>query len=399
MRFAVLVLLILLTISVRTVVKAQSETKDYIVVFNESVTSPEDEIGKLEKTHSFTAEQKYSTVLKGFAASLSKDKVSKLSQDKRVRYVVEDKEVHTFGQVVPTGISRINAPQSANKGSGVTVAVVDTGIDLKHPDLSANILAGKSCIRNNKTGNDDNGHGSHVAGTIAALDNSTGVVGVAPGAKLAAVKVLNSSGSGTWSSIICGLDWVVANSQKYNIKVVNMSLGGSGSSDNNCGNSNNDPLHQSICKVRDGGISVVVAAGNSNADAAQTVPASYDDSVITVSALADSDGKNGGTGTTTSYGADDTFATFSNYGSAVDLGTPGVSIYSTYKGGRYATLSGTSMATPHVSAAAAIFLSLHPGSPWTQVRDGLKAKGETLGSGHTDTSGKHTEPVVLVNQL
>src|SRR3990167_7109871 len=112
-----------------------------------------------------------------------------------------------------------------NKGTGIGVAVIDTGIDLTHPDLKANIVANYSCIRGKKTGNDDNGHGSHVAGTIAAINNGTGVVGVAPEAKLVAVKVLNSAGSGSWSSVICGIDWVTANAGTFKIKVANMSLG------------------------------------------------------------------------------------------------------------------------------------------------------------------------------
>lgn len=400
MKIAILLPLAILGVfSFKSLIQADTQTKDYIVVYKDSVADVDSVTNNLEKIHGFSSDQRFSRVVKGFSASLNKDKLNRLTQDNQVKYVVEDKPVHTFGQITPTGVQRIAAPQSSHKGSGVSVAVVDTGIDLKHPDLSANIIASKSCLRYARTGNDDNGHGSHVAGTIAALDNSQGVVGVASASHLAAVKVLNSSGSGTFSSIICGLDWVTSNTTRYNIKVINMSLGGSGSSDNNCGNTNSDPLHQAICRTRDAGITVVVAAGNSSSDTSTTVPAAYDDAVITVSALADSDGTSGGNGPATSYGADDTFANFSNYGSAVDLGAPGVNIYSTYKDGGYATLSGTSMATPHVSAAAAIYLSIHPGSSWSQVRDNLKTLAEPLGSGHTDPSGRHPEPITLVNQL
>ena len=286
-----------------------------------------------------------------------------------------------------------------NRGTGIGVAVIDTGVDLTHPDLKANIVANKSCIRGKKNANDDNGHGTHVAGTIAALDNGIGAVGVAPQAQLIAVKVLDSAGSGTWSSIICGIDWVTSNALKYNIRVANMSLGGGGTSDNNCGNSNNDALHRAICKSTAAGVTYVVAAGNDGADAKTFVPAAYDDTVITVSALADSDGQIGGIGSVTSYGADDTFASFSNYGSVVDIAAPGMAIYSTWKNGAYNTISGTSMASPHVAGATAIYIKSHPVSTWSQVRDGLRAVAEFLGSGHTDPSGLHPEPVVVTSAL
>jgi subtilisin family serine protease len=277
--------------------------------------------------------------------------------------------------------------------------VVDTGIQLNHPDLSPNIVANKTCVKRTSTGTDDNGHGTHVAGTIAAVNNTSGVVGVASQAKLIAVKVLDRRGSGTWSGVICGLDWVVANATKYNIKVVNMSLGGGGSSDNNCGNSNNDALHKAVCRVRDAGITVVVAAGNSNANAATSVPAAYDDSVVTVSALVDSNGVAGGGGPPTGYGADDTFASFSNWGTPVDIAAPGVNIYSTYKGSSYTTMSGTSMASPHVAGAAALYLKNNPSATWTQVRSALLSVAEPLGAGHTDPSGRHPEPVLQASTL
>jgi subtilisin family serine protease len=233
------------------------------------------------------------------------------------------------------------------------------------------------------------------------LNNGIGVVGVAPEAKLWAVRVLDNSGSGTWSSVICGVDFVTSKAPKNggSITVANMSLGGTGASDNNCGNTNNDALHKAICRSRDAGVTYVVAASNESADANNSVPAAYDDAVITVSALADSDGQPGGLGVATPYGPDDTFAVFSNYGRIVDLGAPGVNIYSTWKNGAYKTISGTSMASPHVAGAAALYLKAHPGSTWTQVRDGLLAVAEKLGFGHIDSSGLHPEPVVQANSF
>ena len=372
---------------------------NFIVVLKDNVGNPQDVANEMARTQGLSVEHVYTTALKGFSATIPQARFDRIKGDARVQFISEDRVVEAFAQTTPAGISRVNSPVNPNKGTGIGIAVIDTGIDLTHPDLAANIVANKSCVRGKKTGSDDNGHGSHVAGTIAALNNTTGVVGVAPEAKLIAVKVLNSQGSGTWSSVICGIDWVTANAATYNIKVANMSLGGSGSSDNKCGNANNDALHKAICKSTTAGVTYVVAAGNSSADASTFVPASYDDTVITVSAFADSDGLLGGLGSATSYGVDDTFASFSNYGSVVDLGAPGVSIYSTWKGGGYNTISGTSMASPHVAGSAALYIQSHLGSSWSQVRDGMVAAAEALNAGHTDPSGLHPEPVVQANTL
>ncbi len=394
----------------------------YIVVFKDNVTDVDGVADDLVKKHRATKLDSYRNIIKGFSGNISDAEIEKIKKDPRVAFVSEDRVVYALGivesegennssrmktqarpsvqaQTTPTGIKRVNATGSVNKGAGVVIAVIDTGIYASHPDLSGAILnSGKSCIKG-KTSNDDNGHGTHVAGTIAGRNNSIGVLGVAPQTKLIPVKVLDRNGSGTWSSVICGIDWVTANATKYNIKLVNMSLGGGGISDNNCGNTNNDALHKALCRSRDAGVTYVVASGNNGGNVANTVPGAYDDAVITVSALADSDGLKGALGAGTSYGPDDTFATFSNFGIPVDIGAPGVNIYSTWKGGGYATLSGTSMATPHVTGAAALYINANPGSTWTQIRDGLRAIGEVLGAGHSDPSGLHPEPVLNVASL
>ncbi len=377
----------------------------YIVVFTDDANA--DQLADtLANKHKGQLLHVYKNALKGMAISLSESDLADLRKHPDVAMVSPDFEVSILGkntgdvsaqaQTLPTGINRTDAELNVtNKGSGIGVAVIDTGIHLTHPDLGS-VISGKNCVskKRNVSPNDDNGHGTHVAGTIAARDNSTGVVGIAPLANLIAVKVLNAQGSGTWSSVICGIDWVTANASTYNIKVANMSLGGGGSSDNNCGNSNNDALHKAICRSTAAGVTYVVAAGNSGVNAGTSVPAAYDDTVITVSALADSDGIPGGLGAATAYGADDTFASFSNFGSVVDLAAPGVNIYSTWKSGGYNTISGTSMASPHVAGAAALYVKSNPGASWTAVRDGLKAVGEPLGAGHTDPSGNHPEPVM-----
>jgi subtilisin family serine protease len=250
-----------------------------------------------------------------------------------------------------------------NGGSlDVDVAVVDTGI-VKHRELR--IGGGKACIGNGY--GDGNGHGTHVAGTIAAKDNDTGVVGVAPGARLWAVKVLNAEGSGMTSTVICGLDWVYA--RRDTIEIVNMSLGGTAAAadQNPCGPTTT-PLHNAVCNLVVGGVTVIVAAGNGGEDAAKTAPATYDEA-ITVSAFRDFDGRPGGQGISTcARGEDDTFASFSNFGADVDIAAPGVCIRSTWPGGRYATLSGTSMATPHVSGAAALYIANNANATVADVR-------------------------------
>ncbi len=417
-------------------VREERISGQYIVVFTEEVNADVAEEEIISRTRGERIGS-YRSVFKGFAARLSPEAVLSLENDPRVDFLSEDRLVSiddsTRGererdvsatsraerrkdtkdpkdpvvieakpapvtastQKLPTGVDRINAEGKANTGAGVHVAIIDTGILLDHPDLQANIVGGKNCSTGNSY-NDGNGHGTHVAGTIAGINNGVGVVGVAPEAKLWSVRALDNNGGGSWSSVICGLDFVTSKGPKNGgpIKVANLSLGGGGSSDNNCGLSNNDALHKAICRTRDAGVTVVVAAGNSGANAANFVPAAYNDAVITVSALADYDGKVGGLGGSTSYGADDTFASFSNWGTPVDIGAPGVNIYSTWIGKGYKSISGTSMASPHAAGAAALYIATHPNALWSEVRSALIGAGEGIGSGHTDPSGKHPEKVL-----
>ncbi|MHB1167522.1 MAG: S8 family peptidase [Carboxydocellales bacterium] len=240
-------------------------------------------------------------------------------------------------QRIPSGVNRIHAVPawSITKGAGIKVGVIDTGIDIKHPDLK--VLGGINTISNKRNYTDDNGHGTHVAGTIAALKNAIGVIGVAPAAKLYAVKVLNASGSGYISDVIEGLQWSmglkVGNQTGIKMDVINMSLGLS---------VDVPAFHDAIIKVFKAGVLMVAAAGNSGCSGDTVIyPAKYNE-VIAVSAINDED---------------DSFAYFSSCGPAVDLIAPGVSILSTYKGSTYRLLSGTSMATPHVTGTAALVLS------------------------------------------
>ncbi|WP_225320960.1 S8 family peptidase [Streptomyces luteolifulvus] len=345
--------------------------------------------------------QVYRHALLGYSATMTAATAAELAKDPQVQAVQKDQKIRAMAQPVPTGVNRVDADLSPTaKIDGVDrrvnadVAVIDTGIDPNHPDLNVYRAGGKNCLSSFLPPRDLNGHGTHVAGTIGALDNNTGVVGVAPGVRLWPVQVLGPTGSGTTSSVVCGIDYVTQHADE--IDVVNMSLGGSGSDDRNCGLSNGDVMHRAICNSVRAGVTYAVAAGNSHADAGGTVPAAYDE-VITVSALADFDGKPGRQGRATCYDdQDDTFADFSNYGPDVDLIAPGVCILSTYFANRYATMSGTSMATPHVAGGAALYLATHPtASPaavkaalqaagnlnWTQTGDGDNVKERLLGVG------------------
>jgi len=373
----------------------------YIVVLQDGV-SPQDVI----RGHGVVPDFVYSHALNGFSAPISPKLLDELKQDPRVVHIEQDQKVYAFSQTLPTGIDRIDAEPASSPSSfagDVTVAIIDTGID-DHPDL--NVFDRVNCAKkgplNNicfpDEGDDGNGHGTHVAGTVAARDNGAGVVGVVPGADLWAVKVLGNDGSGWMSWVIAGVDYVTANANS--IDVANMSLGGSYSQ------ALNDAVENSISA----GVVYAVAAGNASDDAANYSPASAPNA-ITVSAVVDTDGMCGGQGSSTSYGADDTFASFSNDGSIVDIAAPGVSILSTYKDGGYAYGSGTSMASPHVAGAAALYIYTN-GKPTdlngvTDVRDALVLNGIpqtqescTAGTGNGPFSGdpdNYAEPLVYVS--
>lgn len=334
--------------------------------------------------HGVVVDHVYRHALRGYAARMSASQARAVAADPRVAAVEQNRVVTTQAkpggdqtiqvQTLPTGIDRIDGElSSAASGDGagavsVDVAIIDTGIDVDHPDL--NVVGGRNCVRGPNTFDDGNGHGTHVAGTVAAKDDGNGVVGVAPGARLWAVRVLDNRGSGTTSSVICGIDYVTANASI--IEVANMSLGGSGG-DSVCGGT--DSYHNAICKSVNAGVTYAVAAGNSAADANTSRPATYDE-VITVSALADFNGKSGGGGAPTCRSdVDDTFADFSNYGADVDLIAPGVCINSTWLSGGYNTISGTSMASPHVAGAAALYKASNPGASPPQVKSALQASG------------------------
>jgi len=287
---------------------------------------------------------KHLSIINGMAVYLPPQAEKALLKRAEVLRIDDDLVIQATGkpgpkpqpaQSIPWGIARVNAPAvwPANTGLAIKVAILDTGIKLDHPDLQDNIKGGYNAISALKSANDDNGHGTHVAGTVAAMNNNIGVVGVGPKIYLYAVKVLGKNGSGWLSDLIEGLQWCIDNK----MQVVNMSLGASG---------DNQSFHDAIIEAYNAKLVLVAAAGNNGSSGrAVDYPAKYPE-VIAVCAT----------------DQNDLLASFSSYGPEVDLAAPGVSINSTYKDGYYKVLSGTSMATPHVSAVAALVLGTNIGN-------------------------------------
>jgi len=351
----------------------------YVVVLRDTVDATA-VAADHSRAHGVSTLHVYRSALRGYSARMSKAAAARVARDPRVAWVQPDRVFTVAAQTLPTGIKRVDAELSStaringvDERVNVDVAVIDTGIDLDHPDLNVFTAGAKNCSTG-RSADDGNGHGTHVAGTIGALDNSIGVVGVAPGARLWPVRVLNNRGSGTTSTVVCGIDYVTAHASE--IEVANMSLGGSGRDDGNCGNTNNDAEHKAICSSVAAGVTYAVAAGNSADDAANHIPAAYDE-VITVSALADFNGlTGGGAAATCRSDVDDTFADFSNFGADIDLIAPGVCILSSWKGGGYNTISGTSMASPHVAGGAALYTATHPSASPSDAKSALQSAGK-----------------------
>lgn len=336
--------------------RGQVVTDHYIAVFKEHVRDHPAAARNLAAQHGLALGHVYQTAVKGFSFGGSSPAAAALARRPEIAYVEADQVFQAWGQTIPTGINRADvevavALDGVDDAVDVDVAIIDTGLDSDHPDLridpnGVRFYISRNRVRSDSNWEDANGHGTHVGGTVAALDNDFGVVGVAPGARLTAVRVLDQNGDGTTSTVLAGVDWVAARADRF--EVANMSVGGGFSA----------TLNDAVRKAVGLGVVFVVAAGNEGQDAANFSPAS-EPSAITVSALADSNGLPGGGGPATAYGADDTFATFSNYGSVVDISAPGVDILSTYVGGGYAIGSGTSMASPHVAGAAALYVATH----------------------------------------
>ena len=348
-----------------------------------------------EITHVYDSLSGY--VIKPSSEISASELVKELRNDPRVAYVEADQKVHAFVQTLPTGVDRADGDLSfmrSGDGTGsanVDIALLDSGIDLTHPDL--NVYRATTFVDGTSTARDDNGHGTLVAGVAAAKDNSIGVVGMAPGARLWAVKVLDKAGSGFVSDIIAGIDYLVQHANE--VDVANLSFGCACSS---------QALDTAINKAVAAGITFVAAGGNENKDARLYLPAN-NPNVMAVSAIVDTDGKCGAKGPSTNFGADDRLASFSNYGSTIDMAAPGVGVLSTSPNGGFAKFSGTSAATPHVTGGAALYMGLHPDATPAQVKSALlgsSLKPSTLCDGNSQgyfTGDKDSSPEPLLSVM
>lgn len=308
----------------------------------------------------------YQHSIKGYAARLPEGRLDKVRADEQVAYVEPDKTTYAQAQTLPWGINRIDADASstdAGNGSGavsnVNAYIIDSGM-YRHTDLNVvghvNFAGGKNT--------DCNGHGTHVAGTVAARDNTSYVVGAAPGAPLTGVKVLGCNGSGSYSGVIKGVDWVTANARKP--AIANMSLGGPRS----------QALDAAVTKSAASGIFYSIAAGNDGVDACTQSPArvgagtdnGIENGIVTVAATDTSEAE----------------TSWSNYGSCVDIWAPGANIRSTSKTGGTTTMSGTSMAAPHARGGAALYISSNTSASPSEIESALKNAATSTGTTSKD---------------
>ena len=360
---------------------------------------------RIEQDHGVKARLRFDSTVTGFSARMTPAQVADVAADPKVLNVRPARKIRLADEIVPAGIRRVKAwtdGTTPGPDIDVDVAVIDTGIGpigsngtpaamdpvapQGKPEL--NIKGGYNCTDLSHPGRwgDDSGHGTHVAGIIGARDNSVGTVGVAPGARLWAVKVFDGP-VGNEADIICGLEWAIAT--HYNdtpdIDVINMSIeGGRLNFDEDCNvvlmDAEGDPVQQGICSATALGITVVAAAGNQSMNANLSMPGGFDE-VISVGAMTDRDGVGwgrGGGSNCYSGERDDTYASYSNYGREVDIVAPGTCVESTWpskSGAATVRLTGTSMAAPHVTGAVARYLADHPDTPPDKMRKLVRAAG------------------------
>ena len=367
----------------------QGPPGSYVVVLDDGVSDPGRAADAMARRYGLGVGFVYRNAIKGFSAMIPNDRVAEVRGASSVDYVERNGTVRATAQVLPWGIDRVDADASsteAGNGSGtisnVNVYIIDTGLDAGHADL--NVTQNVNFANGPNT--DCNGHGTHVAGTVAAKDNTADVVGVAPGAPLTGVKVLGDDASGcnkfgSTSVIIKGVDWVTANAQRP--AVANMSL------DNTASRALDDAVRNSAAS----GVFYSIAAGNAAESACNWSPAraglanrdTNGDGVINYN-------DSNGIVTTAATDITDAEASFSNYGKCVDIWAPGVRVRSTLLGGGITNGSGTSMAAPHVAGGGTLYLSAHAGSTPTAIERALKAAAVKPG-----TKSKDGRAVLLEN--
>ncbi|PRX49091.1 peptidase inhibitor I9 [Prauserella shujinwangii] len=339
----------------------------YIVVLEDGST-----VDRVTGRHGGLVKRIFTRALPGYAATMSEAQAKRVAADPAVAYVEQNRRMRiSADQANPPswGLDRIDQrdlPLNRNysyssSAAGVTAYIIDTGVMTSHSDFGGRAKSGYDFVDNDATANDCNGHGTHVAGTVGGAAH-----GVAKGVNLVGVRVLDCGGSGTYDGVIAGIDWVTRNAAKP--AVANMSLGGSVST------AVDDAVRRSIAS----GVTYALAAGNDyGANACNTSPARTAEA-ITVGSTTRTDARSG----------------FSNIGSCLDIFAPGSDITSTWIGGNSATntISGTSMATPHVAGAAALYLAGNPSATPKQVRDALVANGTT---GKVSSPGSGSPNVLL----
>jgi subtilisin len=422
-------------VSMTSLSLAQRVPGQYIAVFQANEGDPENAARGLARQFGVSVSGVYKHSIRGFAFAGSEQAAEALARNPRIAYVEQDQWCFTTSVhvTIPTGVRRIGINDDwlevvapSRQPVAGRIAILDTGLDWNHPDLNIDpdgvrfyevtVTTGQGKnkqtykeIRSDDQWQDVHGHGTHVGGTAGANGQ---IVGVAPGALLTAVKVLSDQGSAPGSVVIAGIDWVAANSHRFD--VANMSLGGGFS----------QALNDAVRGATEAGVVMVVSAGNAASDASKMSPAS-EPAAITVSAMADFDGLPGALSSSTwSFTSsacqdpatgesipttDDTRVCWSNWGPLVDICAPGARIYSTYPNGTYYTMSGTSMAAPHVAGAAALYIAFNrealaglTGSTRVEhVTDVLKTGGWQFGD-HGYFSGDEDgfpEPLLNVRPL
>jgi subtilisin len=306
--------------------------------------------------------QVYSVALTAFHARLTAAAKAQLARDPGVRFISPNRTFKAFAQTLPTGVDRIEGDLSTVYAAGSSVAtpvaVLDTGVT---PDPDLNVQAiGHNCL-GGVGWSDLNGHGTHIAGIIGAKHNAGGVVGVAPGAPIYPIQVLNRSANGSDASILCGIEWVTTVGKALGVRVANLSAGTFGHDDGNCGLTNADPIHLAVCNATAAGTLLVVAAGNDGGAITDTVPANYDE-VLTATWMTDYNGSPAKVSPPAgcNLGTDDRASINSSWANDADrnhiLAAPGSCITSTSNTGGTVVMSGSSMAAPHVAGTVALCL-------------------------------------------